>query len=81
MDGGIIGVQITSDCRLDAAGSIGMQSIVAEGTPTQGTGAIVEVTSTSWSLAVQHIFEVNPDTSSAWSVSEVDGMEIGYEVD
>jgi hypothetical protein len=81
VDGGIIGVQISSMCRIDAAGDIGMQSIVAEGTPTQGTGAVVEVTSQSWATSVQHIFETNPDTASAWAVSEVDGMEIGYEVD
>ena len=81
INGGIQGVQITSMCRLDVAGSIGLQSIVAEGTPTQGTGAVVEVSSESWATAVQHIFETNPDTASAWATSEVDGMEIGYEID
>ena len=79
--GGIIGVQVTNDCRIDAAGDIGMQSIVAEGTPTQGTGSVVEVTDQANWAAVQHIFETNPDTASAWVVSEVNGMEIGYEVD
>jgi hypothetical protein len=79
--GGIIGVQVTSIAKLDSAGSIGLQSIVAEGTPTQGTGSVVEITSTTDYFAVQHIFETNPDTASAWSAAEVDGMEIGYEID
>lgn len=81
VDSGIIGVQITSVAVLDSAGDIGLQSIVAEGTPTQGTGAVVEITSTTDWAAVQHIFETNPDTASAWTPSEVDGMEIGYEID
>jgi hypothetical protein len=79
--GNIVAVQITADCKLDAAGSIGMQGIVAEGTPTQGTGPVVEVTNTTDYVAVQAIFETNPDTASAWSTTEVDAMEIGYEVD
>lgn len=81
VDAGIIGVQITSVAILDSAGDIGLQSIVAEGTPTQGTGAVVEITSTTDWAAVQHIFETNPDTSAAWTAAEVDGMEIGYEID
>jgi hypothetical protein len=79
--GGIQAVQISAACKLDAAGSIGMQGIVAEGTPTQGTGPIVEVTDTTNYVGVQAIFETNPDTAAAWAVAEVDGMEIGYEVD
>ena len=79
--GGILAVQVTANCLLDTAGDIGMQAIVAEGTPTQGTGPVVEVSDETNFEAVQGIFEVNPDTSSAWLVAEVDGMEIGYEVD
>lgn len=81
VDGGIIAVQVSNVCRIDAVGDIGMQSIVAEGTPTQGTGAIVEVDDQVNWASVKHIFETNPDTAAAWAVAEVDGMEIGYEVD
>ena len=78
--GGIIAVQVTSDAKLDAAGSIGLQSIVFEGS-TQGTGAVIEVSSTTEYVAVTHIFEENPDTTNPWDVSEVNAMEIGYEID
>jgi hypothetical protein len=77
---GIIGVQITNDAKLDAAGSIGLQSIVFNGS-TQGTGNVVEVSSTSEYVAVKHIFEVNPDTAVAWTGSEVNNTDIGYEID
>jgi hypothetical protein len=79
--GNIKGVQVTSQCRSTAGLPVGMQSIVAEGTPTQGTGSVVEVGSDNKFTAVQHIFEINPDTSAAWTAAEVDGMEIGYEID
>lgn len=29
---------------------------------------------------IQHIWETNPDTSSAWTAGEINGAEIGYEV-
>ena len=77
---GVIGVQITSDAKLDAAGSIGLQSIVFQNL-TQGTGVVVEVSSTAAYLAVQHIFATNPDTALAWTPTQVNAMEIGYEID
>lgn len=80
IDSGIVGVQITSDARLDAGSPIGLQSIVFENA-TQGTGSVIEVSSTTDYEAVQHIFELNPDTTAAWSTTEVDAMEIGYEID
>jgi len=29
---------------------------------------------------IQHIWETNPDTSNPWTVSEIDAVEIGYEI-
>jgi len=78
--GGIIGVSVSNDCKLDAAGSIGIQSIVFENA-VQGTGDIEEVSSTSDYITVTHIFENNPDTGVAWSVAQVNAVEIGYEID
>jgi hypothetical protein len=79
--GNIKGVQITSQARSTSGLPVGMQSIVAEGTPTQGTGDVVEISSDSKYSRFSHIFETNPDTAAAWSAAEVDGMEIGYEID
>ena len=79
--GNIKAVQVVNQARVEEPGAIGLQSIVAEGTPTQGTGSVVEIIDTDDYFLVSHIFEVNPDTSSAWVVSEVNGMEIGYEID
>lgn len=81
IDSNIKAVQVSATAILDSAGDIGLQGIVAEGTPTQGTGPVVEVTSTTDWVDVQAIFETNPDTASAWTQAEVDGMEAGYEVD
>lgn len=77
----IAGVKVTSDARSESGLPVGLQSIVAEGTPTQGTGDVVEVSSDSKYTEVKHIFEQNPDTTAAWTAAEVNGMEIGYEID
>jgi hypothetical protein len=77
---GIVGVQITNQALSASGFPVGLQSIVFEGT-TQGTGDVIEVSSDTKYLSVQYIFETNPDTASPWSTSEVDAMEIGYEVD
>jgi len=78
--GNIKAVQVTNQAKLDAAGAIGLQSIVFDNV-TQGTGSVVEISSTSEYTAVKHIFETNPDTATAWAVAEVDAMEMGYEID
>jgi hypothetical protein len=79
--GNIRGVLVTNQARVDNPGPIGLQSIVAEGTPTQGTGAIVEIADTTTFTRVWHLFESNPDTSALWALAEVNDMEIGYEID
>ena len=79
--GTIYGVQITAQARSTNGFPVGLQCIVAEGTPTQGTGNVIEVSTDSKYLSVQHLFEDNPDTAAAWVVAEVNGMEIGYEID
>lgn len=81
LTGNIKAVQVVNQAKVEEPGAIGLQSIVSEGTPTQGTGSVIEIADPSVYKDVKHIFETNPDTSSAWVVSEVNGMEIGYEID
>lgn len=78
--GTIFGVQITAQAVSQQGFPVGLQCIVFENA-TQGTGNVIEVTTDNKFLSVQHIFDENPDTTSAWTVSEVNAMEIGYEVD
>jgi hypothetical protein len=54
------------------------RAVVYEGA-TEGPGAAVTLTEPGYQ-AVSHIFEVNPDTSSAWTIAEVEAAEFGIQL-
>jgi len=46
---------------------------------TEGAGSDIAFANAAWRF-VHHVAEVNPDTSSAWSASELDSALVGYEL-
>lgn len=75
--GTIKGVQVFSRARKDDAGTRTLKNKVRSGA-TEGDGASVNM-ATSYDRMIS-LFETNPATVTAWTPTEVNAMEAGYEV-
>lgn len=70
----VIGVQIITETRV-TSGSVGLSSTIKTGTTTS-QGSADTITSTSYVTSFR-VEEEDPDTSTAWTVSGVDGAQFG----
>lgn len=73
--GEIYGIQINSYTRKDDAGSVKLANILRTGGTTY-SGMGVESISDSYNFQLD-IVEQNPNTSSAWTIAEVNSLETG----
>jgi hypothetical protein len=71
-------VQVSNQIRLVSAGSKDVAAAVRTG-GTNHFGTTKSITSTSYANTA-HLFETNPGTGAAWTVSEVDALEAGLKV-
>lgn len=76
--GSINGVQVTTICGVTDANTFTLKTLAKSGTTESADGGVT-VSSTTYT-AVSRILETNPDTSSAWTASEVDSAQFGIEV-
>ncbi len=76
--GGINGVQVTTIAAVSDANPLTLKTLAKSGT-TESADAGQSVSTTTFS-AFSRILETNPDTSAAWTASEVDGAQFGIEV-
>lgn len=77
--GTIFGTQLNIDARLDAAGTRDIRGKVRSGGTTYD-GGVHTVNGTSFATFVE-IFEEDPDTSAAWTISGLDAAEFGFELE
>ena len=70
-------VQVNLTSKVDT-GTMNQIPKVKSGS-TEGSGATQGISTTSYATTTQ-VFETNPDTTAAWAVSEVNGMQAGVEV-
>lgn len=75
--GGIKAVQLNVDARTESTAT-NIRTKCKSGSTT-ADGATQSVVDTTDFDTLMEIEEVDPDTSSAWTASGVNGMEIGYE--
>lgn len=73
----IVGVQVVNASRKDDVGAIVVENVLTSGTTTV-VGDALGVT-TSYSLAGRDIYDTDPDTSSPWTETGVNGIEAGYQ--
>jgi hypothetical protein len=71
------GVKVQSYAKLDVTGSGILNNLVKSGTTTVSGGTTVLTTSDSYP---KYYLEDDPDTSSAWTVSGINNLQIGVEV-
>lgn len=76
--GNIFGVQSHINTRKDDVGTREITTLIRNGT-TETPGATFPL-STSYLQHDSAIYETNPDTSVAWTVSDVNNMEAGYTI-
>jgi hypothetical protein len=76
--GTIYGVQTTAYAQSSDSGPVSLNNLAKSGA-TVGVGPARALV-TTW-LPKSSVFELNPDTAAAWTVSEVNGAEFGMEVD
>lgn len=80
IDANVKCVDVETITRASAAGPVGVFSKVRSGT-TEGDGTSKEIVGDVENYDItEHVFETDPDTTSAWTVSGVNSMQIGYEV-
>lgn len=77
--GDVFAVKVNTELRATEAQAMSVAPKVKSGT-TEGTGTSTGVASTTEYVGIQSMFETNPDTVSAWTVSDIQSMNIGYEV-
>lgn len=70
-------IQLVTYARKTDAGPGSISTVISEGTTITVNTPQVVVTSFTF---LNDIHEINPDTSAAWTQTEIDGMEIGIEV-
>lgn len=75
--GTIRGVQINTVCRETDATTFSLKTLVKTGTTTSADTAQTIGTTTYTNL--HRIVELDPDTSSAWTESGINGAQFGYE--
>jgi hypothetical protein len=79
IDGSIFGMTISSICRVEDVTTHGLTNVVRRST-SESSGANPTVSSTSY-VVVSDIFEQDPAAGpGAWTVTNVNAMEAGYEV-
>ncbi len=76
--GDIRGVMVVSDVKLDAAGAETLVTVCKSGTTESDDGG-TSVASTSYG-SVTRILELDPDTSSQWTVSGVNAALFGIKM-
>ena len=79
IDSTVFGVQVTPECRVTDATTYGVKPKCKHST-SEGTGTSQTVSDTANYSGFPHVFELNPSTSTAWTVTTVNAMQIGYEV-
>lgn len=78
VSGTVKGVQLTSRARKDDAGFRTLRSLIrTSSTDYEGNDHVLSDTY----LTFVHLHEVNPNTSSAWTIAQVNAVEIGYTVE
>jgi hypothetical protein len=75
----IYGLEVTNTLIPSGPGLVALIPKVKEGT-TEGDGTTYKTIDANEHSDARHVFEVNPDTSSAWTVTEVNAIQCGYEV-
>lgn len=70
-------VQVNLTSKVDT-GTMNQIPKVKSGT-TEGSGTTQGISTTTYKTT-KHVFKTNPDTTAAWTVSEVNGMQAGVEV-
>lgn len=76
--GTVQGVQVTANCRKDDAGARQIK-LIAKPASTNYLSDAIGITDTYFSYS--KIWENNPETTAAWTVSEVNASEFGIEMD
>jgi hypothetical protein len=76
--GTVRAVQITTMARKDDAGTRTLASVVRRGT-TNYDGTAVPLSASY--IAVDYVYEQDPSTSAAWTVTNIDAGEFGVKVD
>ncbi len=78
VNGTVYGVRVNVELRVTDAGAVSIIPKVKSGS-TEGSGTTTGVASTEY-IGVDSMFEQNPDTSADWTVTEIQSINIGYEV-
>jgi len=78
VNGTIYGVKVNAEARVTDAGVVKILPKVKSGS-TYGDGTTTGIASDEY-IGVESIFETNPDTSTAWTVTEIQSINFGYEV-
>lgn len=77
--GTIYGVEVRNVFIADAPGLVSIKPKIKENV-TVGTGDATHTVESQSYTDATHVFTINPDTSAAWTVTEVNNMQCGYEV-
>jgi len=77
--GDIFGVQVQAEVRVTEGDMRKVKLLAREGTTTGASGQFSTLNDTYGGRA--YVFETNPDTSLAWTSTEVDAIECGIEQD
>lgn len=76
--GDILGIMVNAVARVTDASPFDIDLIVKSGS-TEDTAASQAVTGTDY-VTFTKVYEENPDTTDPWTVSEVNGLEAGFQV-
>jgi len=75
----VFGLSVETTAAMEASGSRDLRAVFKDGTAATAEGTSFTVTDTPWLTFVQ-IWETNPATAAAWSVSTVDAGQFGVKV-
>lgn len=75
VQGDVFGIQVNSYVRKDDAGSVNLASIVRTGGTTYSGMGVASISDTY--DYQRDILEENPDTATAWTISNINGLETG----
>lgn len=74
----IYGVQVTMNASKDEAGIRAMKSVLISGAAEElGSQFVLALSANNWK---DDFWPVNPDTGLAWTISDVNAINIGYEI-
>jgi len=77
--GDIIAVQVQAVARDTLDTGTRTARVVIHENATEGVGATQTLTASGYQT-INDVFEVNPDTSAAWTQAEIEAAEFGYEI-